>query len=144
MDSKPLEVEELRKEVLDFSAGGYTSFEGWVRNLNEGKKVLRLEYQSYEVLAIKEGQKIVQEALEKFDITKARCVHRVGQLELGQLAVWIGVSAEHRGPAFEACQYIINQVKIRVPIWKREHYVDEDPQWVECHHCAKHANHAAT
>jgi molybdopterin synthase catalytic subunit len=136
--STAIEVPALREELADPAAGGYASFEGWVRNHNEGHAVTRLEYESFEALAVKEGQKIVEEARRRFPILKAACVHRVGSLNIGELAVWVGVSAHHRDEAFAACRYIIDEVKHRLPIWKKEHYVDGDSGWVNCERCAAH------
>ncbi|MGI9343734.1 MAG: molybdenum cofactor biosynthesis protein MoaE [Gammaproteobacteria bacterium] len=131
----------LRQLVEDRTCGGYVAFEGWVRDHNEGQRVLRLEYEAYESLGVKEGNRIVNEAIEKFGVTAARCVHSLGALELGDLAVWVGVSSPHRAEAFAACRYIIDEVKHRVPIWKKEHYVDGDSGWVNCERCAEHAEH---
>lgn len=131
-----LQPDDWRRELFDQACGGYVSFEGWVRNHNEGQEVLRLEYQAYEKLALKEGERILAEALEKFPIRNAKCVHRVGALEIGGLAVWVGVSGGHRDECFRACRYIIDEVKHRVPIWKKEHYIDGDSGWVNCEACA--------
>lgn len=130
----------LRRLVEDRTAGGYVSFEGWVRDHNEGQRVLRLEYEAYESLGVKEGNRIVAEAIERFGVTAARCVHSLGELEIGDLAVWVGVSSPHRAEAFAACRYIIDEVKHRVPIWKKEYYVDGDSGWVNCERCAEHAH----
>ncbi len=116
--------------------GALVTFEGWVRNHNEGADVERLEYEAYGPLAEKEAQTILRDAVEQFDVSAAGCVHRVGSLAIGGLAVWIGVVAEHRSDAFGACQMIIDQVKLRVPVWKKEHYTDGRAEWVACHHCA--------
>ena len=136
----PLEPERHREALAEPSAGGYASFEGWVRNLNEGRAVHRLEYEAFETLAVKEGERIVAEAVRRFGVTRAACVHRVGALDIGELAVWVGVSAAHRGEAFAACRYIIDEVKRRVPIWKKEHYADGDSGWVNCERCAAAAD----
>jgi adenylyltransferase/sulfurtransferase len=111
-----------------------------VRDHNEGRTVERLEYESFESLAVKEGERIVAEAVAKFGVTRAACVHRVGSLAIGDLAVWVGVSSAHRGEAFAACRYIIDEVKHRVPIWKKEHYTDGDSGWVNCERCAAAAH----
>src|SRR3954466_3266315 len=136
---------ELRKQLLDPTAGGYASFEGWVRNHNEGLAVRHLEYEAFEPLAIKEGERIVAEAIKRFGIEHAACVHRIGDLAIGEMAVWVGVSARHRAEAFQACRYIIDEVKHRVPIWKKEHYENGDSGWVNCERCAapsvEHAEH---
>jgi molybdopterin synthase catalytic subunit len=129
-----------REALADPACGGFVSFEGWVRNLNEGHEVLRLEYQVYEALALKEGNRIIAEAVEKFPVKHAVCIHRAGELQIGDLAVWVGVSAGHRDEAFKACRYIIDQIKHRVPIWKKEYYVGGDSGWVNCEACASHAH----
>jgi adenylyltransferase/sulfurtransferase len=116
--------------------GGYAAFEGWVRDLNEGRKVEHLEYEAFEALALREGERILAEACERFGVTHVACVHRLGDLAIGDLAVWVGVSAPHRDEAFRACRFIIDEVKHRVPIWKKEHYVDGDSGWVNCERCA--------
>jgi molybdopterin synthase catalytic subunit len=123
---------ELARALADPGSGALVTFEGWVRNRNDGREVLRLDYEGYESLAVREGERILAEALGRFAIQGACCVHRLGSLALGDLAVWVGVSAEHRGDAFEACRYIIDQVKDRVPIWKKEFYAGGDSGWVNC------------
>ena len=107
----PLDPGALHATVEDRTCGGFASFEGWVRDFNDGRPVQRLEYEAYARLATKEGERIIAEAIERFGVTHARCVHRVGELALGELAVWIGVSAPHRAEAFAACRYIIDEVK---------------------------------
>jgi molybdopterin synthase catalytic subunit len=122
----------LQKGLLDERAGACVTFEGWVRNRNEGQSVQSLEYEAYVPLAEKEGAKILEEARGKFELVAAAGVHRVGHLQLGDAAVWVGVTAEHRGAAFEACRYIIDEAKARLPIWKREHYVGGASVWINC------------
>lgn len=129
---EPLQPAELARALTDESCGALVTFEGWVRNHSDGKPVDRLDYEAYEPLAEKEGERIVAEALTRFAIGGARCVHRVGALALGDLAVWVGVSSAHRGDAFAACRYIIDEVKARVPIWKKEFYAGGDSGWVNC------------
>ncbi len=107
-----------------------------MRNENEGQPVTHLEYEAFVTLAVREGERIIDEAVRRFGVSHARCVHRVGTLEIGDLAVWVGVSSPHRGEAFAACRYIIDEVKHRVPIWKKEHYVNGDSGWVNCERCA--------
>jgi molybdopterin synthase catalytic subunit len=128
----PLVAVELTKSLDDESCGALVVFEGRVRNYSDGRTVERLEYEGYEALAAKEGERVVTEAASKFHIIQARCVHRLGALALGDLAVWVGVSAHHRGDAFAACRYIIDEVKERVPIWKKEFYAGGDSGWVNC------------
>ncbi len=125
-----IDVVGLRLVLRDEYAGAFASFEGWVRDHNEGRAVQGLHYEAYAALAEKEGERVVEEALSKFDIVDARCVHRIGELRIGELAVWVGVSAAHRGAAFDACRHIIDEVKSRVPIWKQERYREGDAGWL--------------
>lgn len=124
------EVEPLRAQLLRSEAGAYASFEGWVRDHNDGRPVLGLRYEAYAALASGEGQRIVEEAAARFAIAGVHCVHRTGDLAIGDLAVWVGVSAAHRGAAFDACRFVIDEVKSRVAIWKHERYADGGPQWL--------------
>ncbi|CAN7394833.1 molybdenum cofactor biosynthesis protein MoaE [Pseudoxanthomonas sp. LjRoot143] len=126
----PLDIASLRAQVLDRRAGGYASFEGWVRDHHAGRAVDGLDYEAYATLAEREGERIIAEAKARFDVIEACCAHRVGTLAIGDLAVWVGVSAAHRGAAFDACRYIIDETKRRVPIWKREHYREGDADWL--------------
>lgn len=135
---KPIDPAALRIDLADVAAGAYAGFEGWIRNQNEGQEVLRLEYEVYEPLALSEGSKVIAEAMARYPILQASCVHRSGLLELGECAVWVGVTSVHRDEAFDACRYIIDQVKVRLPIWKKEHYVDGHSGWVNCERCASH------
>lgn len=120
----------LQRALGDARAGACVTFEGWVRNLNEGQPVLSLEYEGYAPLAEKEGARILAEAREKFSLLGAAAVHRVGHLQLGDLAVWVGVTAAHRGAAFDACRYVIDEAKARLPIWKKEHYASGATAWI--------------
>ena len=126
----PFDVAAERRHLLAHQAGAYVSFEGWVRDNNDGRAVIALAYAAYQVLAEAEGNKIIDEARERFEILDAAGVHRIGRLELGELAVWVGVSAAHRDEAFAACRWIIDEVKSRVPIWKNEHYAEGDAEWL--------------
>jgi molybdopterin synthase catalytic subunit len=137
-----IDTESARRELQDLGAGGYVSFEGWVRDQNEGQEVTRLEYEAFQELAVKEGDRIVAEALRRFPVKHALCIHRVGSLDLGDMAVWVGVSSAHRGEAFDACRYIIDEVKHRLPIWKKEHYRSGDSGWVNCERCAVEPQHS--
>jgi molybdopterin synthase catalytic subunit len=131
-----LDPQALRAELADPTCGGYAAFEGWVRDHHEGQPVTRLAYEAYAPLAIREGERIIAEARERFGIRGALCAHRLGTLELGEIAVWVGAAAEHRDEAFRACRYIIDEVKHRLPIWKKEHYRNGDSGWVNCERCA--------
>ena len=135
-----IQPEDKKLSLVDPSCGGFVTFEGWVRNRNDGQQVLSLEYQAYEVLALKEGKRIIGEAFERFPVKNVLCIHRVGRLEIGDLAVWVAVSSGHRDEAFSACRYVIDEIKHRVPIWKKEYYSSGDSGWVNCEACASHAH----
>lgn len=130
ISSEEIDIPAAREQMADEQCGAYIQFEGWIRNLNEGKGVLRLEYEVYGPLAEKEGQKIIDEAIKKFGLTQALCIHRSGLLELGDCAVIAAATAPHRDEAFKGCRYIIDEAKTRLPIWKKEHYSDGDTGWV--------------
>jgi molybdopterin synthase catalytic subunit len=130
LSETPFDTATLRADLLDARVGGYASFEGWVRDHNDGRSVDGLRYEAYATLAETEGEAILAEALAKFDILDAHCVHRTGDLAIGELAVWVGVSAAHRDAAFAACRYVIDEVKSRVPIGKHERYADGDAGWL--------------
>lgn len=137
----PIDVDRAKKAVADNGCGALVVFEGWIRDHNEGQDVERLEYEVYRPVAEKEGARIIDEAIERFGVSNVLCIHREGLLELGDIAVIVCVSSPHRGEAFDACRYIIDQTKSRLPIWKKEHYVSGVSEWVNCEHCAA-AGHA--
>jgi len=135
MTQEKIMPQELYKLFDNPKAGAFITFEGRVRNHNDGKSVSSLEYQSYSAMALKEGSKIIAQAKEKFGLIDAYCVHAEGHLQVGDLAIWIVTLAKHRKEAYLASEYIIDTVKQTVPIWKREHYLNETPNWVACHRC---------
>ena len=124
----PLDPARLAESLRAAHAGAYISFEGRVRNSDGARTVVALEYDAYPALCLAEGGAILGEALT--GIVDARCVHRVGTLAVGDVAVWIGVIAAHRDEAFRACRFIIDEVKKRVPVWNKEHYADGSSEWV--------------
>jgi molybdopterin synthase catalytic subunit len=130
LSQTPFDTASLRAQLLDARVGAHASFEGWVREENEGRPVQGLHYEAYVALAESEGERILAQALDAFDIIDAGCVHRIGELAIGELAVWVGVTAAHRDPAFAACRFIIDAVKASVPIWKHERYADGDSGWL--------------
>jgi molybdopterin synthase catalytic subunit len=135
LTAQAIDARALHAALENPACGACVTFEGLIRNHNEGRAVSRLEYEAYGALAVKEGEAIAREARARFRIEEAACVHRTGLLEIGEMAVWVGVSSAHRGEAFKACAYIIDTVKQRVPIWKREHYADGSAEWVDCTTC---------
>ncbi len=110
--------------------GATLTFEGRVRNHHNGRAVVRLSYSAYERLADSEGATILSEAIEQFDLQFAHVIHRTGELQVGDLAVWIYVGAAHRAAAFDGCRYIIEEIKRRLPVWKHESYDDGTSVWV--------------
>lgn len=133
-----IDIASTRQSVADNSCGALVSFEGWIRNHNEGQAVDRLEYEVYRPVAIAEGNRVIAEALQQFAIEHAVCIHREGLLELSDVAVIVCVSSAHRAAAFDACRYIIDEIKTRLPIWKKEHYSNGKSEWVNCQQCANH------
>ncbi len=133
---------KLRHALLRADAGGYCAFEGWVRNHHIGRDVLQLSYEAYSTLAQKQGASVIATAKKRFALLGASAVHRIGELVPGDLAVWVGVSSVHRSEAFQACQYIIDEIKATVPIWKHEFYADGTHEWVDPTHCncARHSH----
>ncbi len=128
----PIDVNELRSRLKNPKAGAFVCFEGWVRNHNDGNEVVMLEYEIYEELAAKEAGRLIEEAKKLYDILDVVVVHRRGQLKIGDIAVWIGVTAAHRKDAYAASRYIIDEVKHRLPIWKKEYYCSGEAEWVSC------------
>lgn len=131
LDIEPIRPERLLPSLNNQTCGAVVTFDGRVRDHNDGRGVLRLDYSAHQKLAVAEGQRVVDEALQKFAVEQVVCVHRIGHLAIGDIAVWVGVSAAHRGAAFEASRYVIDEVKQRVPIWKNEFYSDGTEAWVD-------------
>jgi len=116
--------------LMDHGAGGFVTFEGKVRNHANGRAVTGLEYEAFPEMAIAQGDALLAEAIERFELTDAAVVHRTGALSLGETAVIVQTAAPHRREAFAACEWIMDQLKWRVPIWKRETYSDGVSEWV--------------
>ncbi len=130
LSSIPLEELNLKSTMLTSEAGAFASFEGWVRDQSDGRKVVSLDYEAFDNMAGKEAEKILQEAKLMFNVINVQCAHRVGKLSIGDMAVWVGVTAAHRDSAFSACRYVIDELKKRVPIWKKEYYQDGESAWI--------------
>jgi molybdopterin synthase catalytic subunit len=122
LTEQPINIQELIDFVADPGAGAMTTFVGTTRNTNDGRQVIRLEYECYPGMAEKEMEKIAAEALSRWPIVKSALIHRLGRVDIGEASVAIAVSSGHRHAAFEACHYAINQLKETVPIWKKELY----------------------
>jgi molybdopterin synthase catalytic subunit len=140
----PLSVAEATAAVSAADIGGVDLFLGAVRNHNDGRAVTRLEYHAYVSMAEKEMQRIAEEIARELPGVRLAALHRIGSLAVGDLAVVCAAGAAHRGEAFQACRALIDRIKLRVPIWKREHGPD-GPYWVgwEDARCGDEHGHAA-
>ena len=126
----PIDDAALRASFTAHTAGALLVFEGVVRNFNDGRQVVRLEYEATPALAVAEYEAIVQEASRLYPLIWVRCVHRIGPVVPGETAVWLGVATAHRAEAFDACRYLIDHFKARVPVWKKEWYDNGEAVWV--------------
>ncbi|MBM7607750.1 molybdopterin synthase catalytic subunit [Lysinibacillus composti] len=125
----PINVEEVRRKVTDRNAGAITLFIGTVRELTKGKKTLHLEYQAYPAMAIKMFEQISKEIQERWPEAKVAITHRIGHLDISDIAVVIAVSSPHRKIAYMANEYAIERIKQIVPIWKKEFWED-GTEWI--------------
>ena len=128
---KPINDRRLKLALLNDQSGALATFEGWVRNHNNARPVTKLTYYGYEKLAINQGEKLITQAKQQFDIINAVAIHRIGDLAIGDMAVWIGVTAHHRYPVFDACRWLLDAIKADIPVWKQEFYADsEESLWL--------------
>jgi molybdopterin synthase catalytic subunit len=132
ISSEPINVLSCIEKVMSTGSGGIDVFIGTVRDMTKGKKVVRLEFEAYEQMALGEMSKIAAFVIVKWHVDKIVIHHRVGVLSVGDVPVVIAVSAAHRDAAFEACRYAIDTLKQTVPIWKKEVFEDGE-QWVAAH-----------
>lgn len=130
LTDQPINLSALAGDLHDPAAGAEVTFDGRVRNHNDGHLVERLEYQAYPALALKVGRRILEEEAEKHGVLRAIAVHRTGPLEIGESAVWVGVASAHRGAAFDAARAIMERLKYELPVWKHETYADGRSEWV--------------
>lgn len=128
----PLVVDQCFNKVSDPECGGVDIFMGTVRNHTNNKRVVRLEYEAYESMALNEMKKIADHATNRWPIKNILIHHRTGTLHIGDIAVIIATNAPHRQAAFDACHYAINTLKQTVPIWKKEVFEDGE-EWVSAH-----------
>jgi molybdopterin synthase catalytic subunit len=132
ISAKALNTPEIIDWVQDHAAGGVNVFVGTVRNKTQQKQVTKLHYEAYTPMALKEMQKLAEQAASQWPVVKLAIVHRIGTLALGDAAVVIAVSCPHRAAAFQACQWLIDNLKVTVPIWKKEYFLDGEI-WVTPH-----------
>jgi molybdopterin synthase catalytic subunit len=138
LQESPIDSVQSKNSYSNPADGAIVIFEGTVRaDKHEGRVVSELLYIADATSVIAEGEKIIQEALSKFTITEAVCIQRIGQVKTAETAVWIGVWAPHRDDAFKGCRYVIEEVKKRLLIWKKEFYTDGSSAWIQpdkaCH-----------
>jgi molybdopterin synthase catalytic subunit len=130
LTNEPLDVGEIARRVVPVECGATVTLDGYVRQFTKKRETIYLEYEGYEPMALKEMEKLVEQARDRFEISNAGIVHRLGKLEIGETSVVISVAAPHRRAAFEACEWLIKELKRTVPIWKKEVYADGEV-WVE-------------
>ncbi|MDB5133852.1 MAG: molybdenum cofactor biosynthesis protein MoaE [Mucilaginibacter sp.] len=132
ISDKPLNIQSCIDWVMSPQSGGIDVFIGTVRDTTKGKPVIRLEFEAYEPMALKEMERIAQKTFSQWPVQKLLIHHRIGPLEIGEVPVIIAVSCAHRDAAFEACRYVIDTLKQTVPIWKKEIFEDGEV-WVAAH-----------
>ncbi len=132
LTNRPIDSAALRARLTRADAGACVVFEGWVRNHHLGAPVTQLEYESFDALTQLEGDAIVAEAEQMHAGCHVLCVHRTGTLQVGEPAVWIGAASAHRHAAFLASHYVIEELKRRLPVWKKEHHPGGAAEWVNC------------
>jgi len=130
LTTEPLNVVEIARRIVLPECGATVTLDGYVRKITKGKETLYLQYEAYKPMALKELEKIIASAHKRFEIASIGIVHRIGRMEIGETSVVISVSAPHRKSAFEACEWIITELKRTVPIWKKEFYVGSEV-WIE-------------
>ena len=142
LEAEPIRVERLVAAVAGPAEGAVALFLGTVRDHNAGRRVERLEYHAYAGMAEAEMARIEAEALDRFPISRLIVVHRTGTLAIGEVSVGVAIAAPHRADALEACRFVIDEIKRRVPIWKKEHF-EGGEIWVGCQTShPPHADHA--
>jgi molybdopterin synthase catalytic subunit len=133
-------VAELTRAAIDAAAcldaarrpdcGAIAQFLGTTRDHHDGRRVTRLAYEAYERMAVPVLEIIEREAVRRFGVASCRIVHRLGEVPIGESSVAVTVAAAHRGPAFDACRWAMDELKRSAPIWKQEHFEDGEPRWV--------------
>lgn len=132
LTEQPIDATALRASLQQPEAGALVVFEGWVRNHHQGRAVTRLDYEAFPEMAQSEGDALVAEIEQEFPGVTITCVHRCGNLVPGDVAVWIGATSAHRDDAFRATRLAIDEVKRRLPVWKKEYHPGAEPVWVNC------------
>ena len=130
LTTQPLDVGEIARRVVLSECGATVTLDGYAREWTKGRRTLYLEYEAYEAMALAQLRRIAELAHEQFQIAHVGIVHRTGRVDIGETSVVISVSAPHRHPAFQACEWLIRELKRSVPIWKKEVFEDGSA-WVE-------------
>lgn len=136
----PIDVPVLEEYVRRAAFGAIVTFAGVVRELSDdGRKVSGLSYEAHEEMAVAEFARIADEARQRFGPCEIAVAHRVGDLRVGEPAVVVAVGSAHRGEAFDICEYVIDELKARAPIWKKEQYLDGASEWRPNRECNAHS-----
>lgn len=130
LTTEPIDITSVARRVVPPECGATVTLDGYVRQFTKGRETLQLVYEAYEPMAVKEMQKLVEQAKREFEISNVGIIHRLGKLEIGETSVVISVAAPHRRAAFAACEWLIKELKRTVPIWKKEVYADGEV-WIE-------------
>jgi molybdopterin synthase catalytic subunit len=129
----PIDITSVARRVIPPECGATVTLDGYVRKFTKGRETLHLIYEAYESMALKEMEKLIENAKLDFEISNVGIVHRLGRLEIGETSVVVSVASPHRKAAFAACEWLIRELKRTVPIWKKEIYADGEA-WVEGEH----------
>lgn len=127
---KPIDINAVARRVIPEACGATVTLDGYARKYTDGRETHYLIYEAYETMALKELQKLIEQAKAEFDISNVGIVHRLGKIEIGETSVVVSVAAPHRNAAFAACEWLIKELKRTVPIWKKEVYADGE-KWIE-------------
>jgi molybdopterin synthase catalytic subunit len=130
LTNDPIVIDTVARRVVPPECGATVTLDGYVRRFTNGRETLYLVYEAYDEMALKEMRKLADAAKGQFDIANVGIVHRTGRLEIGETSVVISVAAPHRRAAFQACEWLIRELKRTVPIWKKEVYASGE-QWIE-------------
>ena len=130
LTNEPIDVAGLMNHVSSTQAGAVVLFLGTTREFTDGKQTVTLDYEAYDQMAMKKLQELEETAREKWSLVECGIIHRLGNVPLGEASVAIAVSSAHRAAAFDAGRWLIDTLKVEVPIWKQEHWSDGSSEWV--------------
>ena len=137
LTTSPIDINSVARKIVPAECGATVTLDGYVRKFTKGRETLHLFYEAYEPMALKEMEKLGQQAREQFEVSNIGIVHRLGRLEIGETSVVISVAAPHRKAAFTACEWLIRELNRTVPIWKKEIYADGEV-WIEGEGAQRH------